>query len=116
MGILKFIGYIAIAWYLLHWCYVLAMTAKTAVAEGELTLYWWVILIPAAIIGLALDLALQWSIGWLLFGELPWRWRGLLFSNRVQWHRFHSTGWRRNTMAAFWKRNLNVFHKTHIKG
>lgn len=116
MTVLKLIGYVVVSWYLLHWGYVLAMTAKAALERGELTLYWWVMLLPAGVIGFVLDLALQWSIGWIMFAERPWEWRGLLFSSRVQWHRYHSTDWRRNTVAAFWKRNLNVFDASHIKG
>jgi hypothetical protein len=92
-----------------HWCYVLVMAAKAARDAGKLTPYWKAILCLPAITGLVLDFAFNYSFGWM-FAAKP---RRYLFSNTVQYHYRHSSGWRL-WLATFWARNLNVFDD-HIR-
>lgn len=103
---------IAGLWFGVHWLYVIAMTAKKAVAEDRLTVYWWVMLAPAALLGVALDVTFQLTFGWVMFLETPTR-GGWLFSNRVKHHFRYGEGWRLD-LAQFWAKNLNVFDPTHI--
>lgn len=100
-------------WFSVHWCYAAMMAAKSAKEGGRLTLYWQVILLPLAAVGLLLDFAFQFTFGWMLFLESPFG-RGWLFSSRVHYHYRESTGWRAD-LAEFWARNLNVFDPTHIR-
>lgn len=95
-----------------HWGYVLVMSAKAAIAADRLTTYWWVILAPAAIVAGLLDFAFQFTFGWIMFLETPFR-GGAFFSGRVQYHFRNGEGWRLD-LARFWARNLNVFDD-HIK-
>jgi hypothetical protein len=97
-------------WFGVHWAYVLVMSAKAKL--DTLTLYWKVMLIPAAILGGVLDFAFQFTFGWLMFLETPFR-GGVFFSGRVQHHFRLGSGWRKR-LAVFWARNLNVFDE-HIK-
>jgi len=100
-------------WFGVHWAYVLAMAARAALERGELTVYWWVMLVLPALVGVVLDFAFNITFGWLMFLETPTG-RGWLFSHRVQHHFLHSTGWR-GDLAEFWARNLNVFDPRHIR-
>lgn len=103
----------AVVWVAIHWAYPAVMGARAAMEEGRLTLYWRVHLYPLALIGVLLDVAFQFTFGWLIFLETPFR-GGLMFSGRVQHHFRYSTGWRQR-MAAFFARNLNVFDSEHIR-
>lgn len=104
---------VVVLWFTVHWAYVLVMAAKAALESGRLTLYWKVMLLPAAVLGGVLDFAFQFTFGWLMFAETPFR-GGAFFSGRVQHHYRNSDGWRR-ALAGFWARNLNVFDSGHIK-
>lgn len=99
-------------WFGVNTIYVVAMAAKAALASGRLTLYWKVMLAPAAVLGVVLDFVFQFTFGWLMFLETPFR-GGPMFSGRVQYHYSNSSGWRKR-LARFWARNLNVFDD-HIK-
>ena len=99
-------------WLGVHWTYVIAMAAKNALGAGKLTLYWRVMLYPAAVLGVLLDFVFQLTFGWVMFLETLKR-GGWLFSGRVQHHFLHSDGWRKK-LAIFWARNLNVFDPDHI--
>lgn len=102
----------AIAIYLgVHWAYVLVMGAKARLKT--LTKYWIAILLLPAIVGLVLDVLFQFTFGWVMFLETPFR-GGLMFSGRVQHHYRHSDGWRRR-LAGWWARQLNVFDENHIR-
>lgn len=100
-------------WFSVHWLYALTMGAKAAADAGKLTKYWTVMLLPAAALGVVLDFAFQFTFGWVMFLETPFR-GGLMFSGRVQHHYRNSDGWRKR-LAQFWARNLNVFDPTHIE-
>jgi hypothetical protein len=99
-------------WFGVHTLYVVAMAAKEAYVEGRLTLYWKVMLLPAIVTGVILDITFQYTFGWIMFLETPFR-GGIMFSGRVKHHFRDSTGWG-NTLARFFAKNLNVFHATHI--
>lgn len=90
-----------------HVLYVVAMAAKAA--RDRLTLYWKVILWPAVVLGGVLDFSFNYTFGWMFLAK-P---RPYLFSQTVQYHYTHSTGWR-NWLAAFFAKQLNVFDD-HIK-
>ena len=92
-----------------HWAYVLVMSAKAAIEKGTLTLYWKVMLAPAAAIGLVLDLVFNYTFGFM-FGAWP---KPYLFSSTVQYWYRNGDGWRLR-LAKFWARNLNVFDD-HIR-
>lgn len=109
---LALIGWAAVIWFGVHTLYVVAMAAKQAVAEDRLTTYWWCMLAPAAVVGVVLDMVFQFTFGWLMFLETPFR-GGWLFSGRVKHHFRNSDGWRLK-LAQFWAKNLNVFDPTHI--
>lgn len=96
-------------WFVAIWAYVAIMAAKPMYAE--LPLFWKVHLWPLAWLGLVADFVFNVWFGTLMFLEPP---HELLFSSRVQRHVDESTGWR-GRLARFWARQLNVFHKTHIK-
>lgn len=96
-------------WFGVHWMYVIAMSAKDAIAADKLTVYWWVMLAPAALLGVLLDFTFNYTFG-LMFLAVP---RPVMFSGTVQWHYRHSTGWRKK-LSDFWAKNLNVFDD-HIK-
>lgn len=100
-------------WVGVHAAYPAVMAAKAAMEQDTLTLYWRVNLLPIALVGVLLDVAFQFTFGWLIFLETPFR-GGLMFSGRVQHHFRHSTGWRQR-MAVFFARNLNVFDSEHIR-
>lgn len=106
MSWLGWLLWAAVLWFGVHWAYVLVMAAKAALERGELTRYWIVNLLPTAIVGYLLDFAFQFTFGWVMFAETPFR-GGLMFSGRVQYHYRYGNGWRRR-FAAFWARNLNV--------
>jgi cell shape-determining protein MreD len=99
-------------WFGVHTIYPLAMAAKRAYEDGRLTPYWVVMLAPAIVLGLVLDFVFQFTFGWAMFLETPFR-GGALFSGRVKHHFRNSSGWR-NRLAVFFARNLNVFDPTHI--
>ena len=101
-----------VVWFGVHWLYVVAMSAKRAIAADKLSTYWWLMLAPAAALGVVLDVTFQYTFGWLMFVETPFR-GGLFFSGRVQHHFRHGDGWRLD-LARFWARQLNVFDE-HIK-
>lgn len=103
---------LAFVWFGVHTIYPLAMATKTAHESGKLTPYWLVMLGPALVLGVFLDFVFQFSFGWLMFVETPFR-GGALFSGRVKHHFRNSDGWRLR-LAQFWARNLNVFDPTHI--
>lgn len=96
-------------WFGVHWMYVIAMSAKDAIAADKLTVYWWVMLAPAAAIGVLLDFTFNYTFG-LMFIAKP---RPYLFSQTVQHHYSHGEGWRIE-LARFFARQLNVFDD-HIK-
>lgn len=96
-------------WFGVHWGYVIAMSAKDALAAGRLTLYWKVMLLPVAVVGLLLDFVFNYIFGWM-FLAIP---RPVLFSGTVQHHYRKSAGWRLK-LAQFFAKNLNVFDD-HIK-
>jgi hypothetical protein len=101
-----------VLWFGVHALYVAAMSAKAAYEAGRLTPYWLVMLAPVLVLGVALDFVFQFTFGWLMFLETPFR-GGALFSGRVKHHFRNSDGWRLR-LARFWARNLNVFDPTHI--
>lgn len=107
------ISTVVAVWFGVHTIYPLAMTVKEAYEAGRLTKYWIVMLVPVLVLGLVLDFVFQFTFGWLMFVETPFR-GGVFFSGRVQHHYRNSDGWRRD-LAGFWARNLNVFDATHIK-
>jgi len=96
-------------WFGVHTLYVVAMAAKDAIARDRLTVYWWVMLAPAAVLGVLLDFAFNYTFGWM-FLKVP---RRYLFSQTVQYHFSNSDGWRLD-LARFFARQLNVFDE-HIK-
>ena len=100
----------AMIWFCVHWCYVLAMSAKDAYSAGKLTPYWMVMLLPAIVAGVLLDFAFNYCFG-LMFLAKP---RRYLFSQTVQHHYTHGEGWRLK-LAQFWAKNLRVFDAEHIK-
>lgn len=92
-----------------HWCYVIAMSAKKAYREARLTRYWIGILSIPLVGGVLLDFVFNYTFG-LMFLAVP---RPVMFSGTVQWHYRHSKGWRKK-LSDFWAKNLNVFDD-HIK-
>lgn len=109
---MKTLAALAFVWFGVHTLYVVAMSAKAAYEAGILTKYWIVMLAPAAFLGLALDFVFQFTFGWVMFVETPFR-GGWLFSGRVKHHFRHGHGWRL-ALAQFFARNLNVFDPFHI--
>lgn len=101
--------YAAGLWLAVHWAFVAVMHANAVRKHGSLTVYWVVMLLPLAIIGLALDVAFNLTFGTLMYFELP---RELLFTTRCKRH-FHGHG-RRQRLAEFWARQLNQFEVGHI--
>lgn len=101
---------VAIAiWLGVHWAYVAVMHAKAVHERGELTIYWRVMLLPLAVVGLLLDVAFNLTFGTLMFRELP---RELLFTARCQRH-VRGVG-RRRPLALWWARQLNQFDPGHV--
>jgi hypothetical protein len=96
-----------------HYWYVLAMAAKSARDAGQLTKYWTVILAPPVYGGVIFDFLFQFTFGWVMFVETPFR-GGWLFSGRVQYHYSNGEGWRLE-LAKFWARTLRVFDPNHIR-
>lgn len=88
-----------------HWAYVAIMAARAVLERDELTVYWWVLLLPLAVLGFVMDFAFNVLIGTAVFLEPP---KELLFSSRVQRHVDESNGWRLH-VALFFARQLNVF-------
>lgn len=109
MSVLWTVGSAALLWFGVHWAYVLAMGAKDALEAGKLTLYWKVMVLPAAVAGAMLDFTFNYTFGWM-FLRAP---RPLLFTDTVKYHFRNSSGWRLR-LARWWARNLNVFDPTHI--
>lgn len=101
-------------WFGVHWAYVGIMAAKNV---PELTLYWKVILFPAALIGLVLDIVFNLTFGTLMYLEPPREW---LFTERCQrWVAVPedetSELWLyRQRVARFWRRQLNLFDPGHV--
>jgi hypothetical protein len=85
------------------------MAAKDAIDSGKLTLYWKVMLLPAAVLAALLDVVFNYTFGWM-FLAVP---QPVMFSSTMQWHFRNSTGWRLS-LSKFFARNLNVFDY-HIK-
>lgn len=109
---LALLGWSALVWFGVHALYVVVTSAKAAMESGALTLYWKVMLFPAAALGLVLDFVFQFTFGWLMFLETPFR-GGLLFSGRVKHHFRYSYGWRLR-LALFFAKQLNTFDPFHI--
>lgn len=101
--------YIVAGWFSMVTAFVAVMHAKHLHDRGELSLFWEIGILPAAIIGLALDVAFNLTAGTLLFGEIPKCWT---FSQRVRDHA--SDGGYRGHIAAFWKRQLDQINPGHI--
>lgn len=99
----------AALWFGVHWLYVVAMAAKQAVVADKLTTYLWVMLAPAALLGLVLDVAFNVIFGTIVFRELPREW---LFTSRCRRH-IQGAG-SRQRMARWWAKQLNPFDQGHI--
>jgi hypothetical protein len=90
----------------------------------RLSLFWKVNIAPIALCGALLDVAFNWTFGFMFLDVPPLikheiRGRTITvpegwFSSRVQ--RIYSTGdgWRLR-LATFWKRNLNLIDPGHIR-
>lgn len=102
------------SWFLLMWAFIAVMHCKHIMETENLTTFWKVHVLPLAVVGLLLDAAMNFTIGWLMFRELPWDSDSLLFSSRVQYHIDHSHGWRFD-LAQWWAKNLNQIDPRHIR-
>jgi hypothetical protein len=107
---MKLILAAAALWFGVHWFYIVAMAAKEKLRSGQMkSLYWKVMLFPAAVFGVLLDVAFNVTFGVILFRELP---QELLFSSRVQRH--YKTPGGRGRMAEWWALRLNEVDAAHI--
>jgi len=94
--------------------FVAIMQAKTLRDLGELNKFWSYTLLPAALLGLALDVVWNLTIGTVLFLELPKEW---LFSHRVYRHwnvAPYKNDKRRFAIAEFCVKQLNLIDPNHI--
>jgi len=103
---LKWIG---IIYFGTIWAYPAVMHAKVLLEQGKLSTWWKIHLLPLGIIGFALDIVFNLTLGTFFFKERP---KELLFSKRVQ--RQLKQGPRR-TVARRWANRLNLFDPGHIR-
>lgn len=101
-------------WFGVIWSFVAVMHGKARMQAGGLTRFWKLHLGLLGLIGLALDLVFNYTLGWLMFFEWPWSTGEALFSGRVQHHYRRADGWR-YSLAAFWARQLNQMDPGHIR-
>lgn len=92
-----------ILWFGTVWSFVAVMNAKRLRIASRLTTFWYIHLMPLAVIGLVGDALFNILFGSVMFVERPHEW---LFSDRVQRH-YRTEGWR-GRMAGFWAKNLNA--------
>ena len=97
--------------------YPAVMAAKHVVQSGRrLTWFWKVHLYPLAVVAGILDVAFNYTFGWLMYWEHP-RWKEPLFSSRVQRHiRRAEPGSRKERLSRFWQKQLNLFDPNHVRG
>lgn len=79
----------AILWFIIGWfvlvtSFVAVMHAKLLREKDELSLFWKVNLLPAAVIGYFLDVAFNLVVGTILYREIP---RELTFTERCRRHK-----------------------------
>lgn len=75
---------------------------------------WWIkgIAVVWYPIGFVADAVFNWTWGSVIFRERP---RFMVFTNRIQHHVDHSSGWR-HEKALQWASMLNAIDPGHIKG
>lgn len=101
-----------IGWFVLAGAFVLVVHAQKLRRQGRLTPFWYAHVLPWAVVGIALDVAFNLLVGWILFAESPIP-REWLFSDRVTRHFLDSSGWR-ESQAVWWARQLNAIDPGHI--
>jgi len=96
--------------------FIVAMTVQKLIDSG-IWCPWWIKAIAYLLIPIAYpaDAIMNLIFGWAIFREAPWKWRGLMFSSRVQYHRRHSTSGKRYPIALRWTALLNFIGPGHIK-
>ena len=97
------IKFILILWLGTVYSFVAVMNAKRLRIASRLTTFWYVHLLPLAVVGLVFDALFNILFGSVMFLERPREW---LFSARVQRH-YKTEGWR-GRLAGFWKTQLNA--------
>jgi len=94
--------------------FIAVMQCKTLYDRDELTLFWKIIIIPAAVVGITMDCLFNVVFGTIVFRELPREW---LFSHRVYRH-WNVAPWKeqkRNVaIAQFFVTNLNLIDPGHV--
>lgn len=119
-----------------QWCFMVYGSYQEMKKRGPIPKMWYLGIGTAFVLGGAIDLAWNLTLGWILFAESPlpllWdyvkilayyallKWIGrekpdteLTFSERIDRHYSESDGWRW-TEASFWKRTLNAVVTGHI--
>lgn len=105
-------------WFGATGLFVLCSAAKAAIDSGKLTTFWYVNVLPFALLFAALDPLFNFTFGTVMFLELPHEW---LFTARCKRHKapFYDTTvpygtepWRCR-FAIWWCRQLNVFDAGH---
>lgn len=91
-----------------HWAFVAIMHAKSL--GKRITLYWRLVLVPLAIIGVVADVAFNMIFGTVVYLELPREW---LFTARCRRHFRGKRGWRK-TISEFFAKQLNQFDPGHV--
>lgn len=97
-------------WFGLAWAFVAVMHAKAVIDRGE-DIHW-IFKLPLYALfaaGIVLDVIWNWTIGSLIFRELP---RKITFTSRVK-HHLKRSGWRQDR-ALWWAEELNKFDRGHV--
>lgn len=68
-------------------------------------------------LGYLSDFVFNMTRGWIIFRESPFKWRGAMFTHRVQYHVNHIgiESLSRDEIAMKWARLLNAVRPGHIK-
>lgn len=100
---------VVVYWYVFGLAFVGIMHAKLIMEDGgELSLFWKAVLWPWAVVGLLMDILFNWTVGSLIYAELP---RELTFTSRCKRHK-RSVRWRGN-VARWWCRQLEQIDPGH---
>jgi hypothetical protein len=97
-------------WLVLVNAFVAVVHAK-AIFESDRSINWffkWPVFV-LGVLGVVLDVTWNWTIGCLIFRELP---RKITFTSRCGYHKKHSGGWRQSR-AQWWCDEMSKFDPGH---
>jgi hypothetical protein len=116
MLLLDYLLYSFSSVYLLWLFYLAIMNLKRAKDAGTMTPVALVLGYGIAVPGLLIDIAVNITVGTVLFLDVP-RLSRLTLSARMSWYYEHDTGWRRSLSEWFARNLLNTYDPSgkHIK-